>query len=178
MPRRLAPALDCDNLLAAWGELWGLPGLENRLDVSISTRMRTSLGRCAPARGQLRIAAFLLDGPEALLHEVLCHEAAHAAAHEIHGPRIRPHGREWRNLMTAAGFEARARFPAARLDALPPAALRARVLWEHRCPVCHVQQNAGRPVPQWRCVGCRSAGLGGRLEITRTTADNSPRSAL
>jgi predicted SprT family Zn-dependent metalloprotease len=171
LPRRVQPTTpDWPALIAPWAETWGLPGLEHRLEVQVSTRLRTTLGRCVPARGQLRIAAFLLEAPEELLHEVLCHEAAHAAAHERHGPRIRPHGREWRLLMTEAGFTARARFPAESLAALPDAARRARVLWEHRCPTCHVMQRAGRPVKEWRCTRCRSAGLPGRLRITRLTA--------
>ena len=157
-------------LLADWAQLWGVPGLEERLSVQISTRLRTSLGRYSPAQGALRVASYLLDGPQSLLREVLCHEAAHAAVYELHGRTVRPHGREWQALMRKAGFVPRTRIPTAELDRLPLPARRARVLWEHRCPVCQALRVAGRPVRAWRCAACRAAGLSGELVIERVTA--------
>jgi SprT protein len=128
--------------------------------------MRTSLGLCAPKRRELRIARFVVDGPRDLLLEVLCHEAAHAAVYEIHGRRVRPHGREWRGLMKAAGYEPRARLPAGALDGRFGSVV-SRVVWEHRCNVCQAQRQAGRPVREWRCVRCRASGREGSLTITR-----------
>lgn len=152
--------------IAEWYQLWGVPGLEHRLRLSVSTRMFRSLGRCAPHKLQIRIAAFLLDGPEELLEEVLCHEAAHAAAGEIHGKRVRPHGREWRSLMEAAGFPARLRLPLPD-DLERKLERRPRAAWRHRCRVCDLERVAGRPVRQWRCSKCLAAGRSGRLEIQR-----------
>jgi len=160
--------------LARWANLWGVPGLERSLRLQSSTRMRTSLGRCMPARREIRIADYLLDGPHGLLLEVVCHEAAHAAVHALHEPEVRPHGREWRALMRAAGYEGRARFPEARLSVLPTRAQKGRILWEHRCPICQRSRRAGRPMRAWRCVPCRAEGLTGRIVITRRAATTGP----
>jgi len=153
--------------LPRWGALWRVPGLATRVRVVVSPRMRTSLGLCAPARGEIRLARFLLEAPESLLLEVLCHEAAHAAVHVRHGRGVRPHGCEWRALMRSAGYTGRARMPAERLAELPPAARRRRVLWRHRCTGCGRERMAGRPVHDWRCLPCTRAGRSGELTVTR-----------
>jgi predicted SprT family Zn-dependent metalloprotease len=129
--------------------------------------MRTTLGRCHPERAEVRIASFLLDASESLQREVVCHEVAHAAVHELHGRAARPHGREWKVLMRAAGYEPRVRFPAELLAQLPAPARGQRIAWEHRCPVCHAVRLAGRPVRQWRCSRCLGAGLPGEVVIER-----------
>jgi len=128
------------------------------------------LGLCTPAQTRLRIASFLLEAPSSLLNEVLCHEAAHAAVYELHGRHVRPHGSEWKDLMKLAGYIPRVRIPADELEALPPAARRARILWEHRCAVCQVSRMAGRPVRRWRCANCLRRGLSGKLTISRSSA--------
>jgi len=154
-------------LLREWSALWGVPELAGRLDVRFSGRFRTSLGRCTPAKAQIRLAAFLLEGSPALLREALCHEAAHAAAHALHGAGLRPHGDEWRALMRAAGQAPRARLPA---ELLPPLARRPRrvaTLWELHCPVCHMARRVRRRDRRWRCAACRAAGLEGALVATR-----------
>jgi SprT protein len=154
-----------------WAELWGLPGLTESVTVEFSSRFRSSLGLCRPVQGGIRLAAHLANGNGDLLAEVLCHELAHVAAYRLHGRRIRPHGREWKSLVAAAGFEPRARFQTA--DAkFPPRSRKPRARWEHRCPVCHATRVAGRPVRNWRCVKCRRAGLSGKLIITRIPANN------
>lgn len=153
--------------LAKWSQHWGLPELPGRVQIGVSTRMRVSLGRCAPRSGTIRIASFLLAGPEHLLAEVVCHELAHVAAVELHGPRCRPHGREWRALMRAAGHAPRARIPEADLERVLPLQGSTRVVWEHRCPACGARRLAGRPVKQWRCARCHRFGLGGRLVVSR-----------
>lgn len=175
MPPSSAPAPKVEWL--AWARdccsIWGVPGLEAILDIRVSQRMRTSLGRCRASSGEIRIASFLLEAPESLVREVVGHEVAHAAAVELHGSGVRPHGPEWKALMSAAGLEPRVRLPAVDLGRLPARARRARVVWEHRCPVCQMQRLAGRPVRQWRCAACREAGLNGALVITRTTAERA-----
>ena len=150
-------------LLAGWAESWGVPGLDRRLDIAFSGRFRSSLGRCAPAKGEIRLARCLLTGPTELLREALCHEAAHAAVHRLHGPRVRPHGREWRALMRTAKYEPRARLPAHILpDHFPKP-----TLWSHRCPVCQASRIARRRMTRWRCAACRTFGFGGELVIER-----------
>lgn len=158
-------------LLSQWGGIWGLPRIEERLEIRFSPRFRSSLGRCAPASGEIRLAAFLCDGPSDLLQEALCHEAAHAAVHELHGRAAKPHGTEWRELMRAAGFEPRARIPARLLEGVAPRRRQAQGGWLHRCPVCQVSRVARRPVHRWRCAACRNDGLDGRLLVTRVSAD-------
>jgi predicted SprT family Zn-dependent metalloprotease len=163
------PSLWWRESVATWLTLWGVPELERHLTISVSTRLRTSLARCFLARSEIRIASFLVAAPEPLVREVLCHEAAHAAVVALHGRRVRPHGVEWRGLMSVAGFEPRARLREDSL-ALPIRSRRARVLWEHRCPVCQARRLAGRPVKQWRCAACCEVGLPGRLLIQRATS--------
>lgn len=147
--------------LARWASLWRLPGLEHRVSISFSPRMRRCLGRCMPQQGIIRLNPRLVRDPPMLL-EVVCHELAHAAVFELYGRKVRPHGVEWAALMRAAGFEPRVRVH------WPFAGQGAR--FEHRCPVCQASRIGGRRVRQWRCVTCLRAGRGGRLEITRLAA--------
>jgi predicted SprT family Zn-dependent metalloprotease len=168
LSERAAPHLE------RWGALWGVPGLARTLRVVASGRMRTSLGLYRPGRGEIRVARFLLAGPEALLLEVLCHEAAHAVVYARHGRSVRPHGREWRALMEAAGHPGRARLPEARLAELPAAARRQRFLFAHRCPACGRERLAGRPVRGWRCVPCARTGGTGRLVVSRRAMSDAP----
>ncbi len=108
-----------------------------------------------------------MEGPHDLLEEVLCHELAHVAVVQLYGARCRPHGREWRGLMSAAGHTPRARIPAAEFERLVPMHAGTRVMWEHRCPVCQARRVAGRPVREWRCARCRRIGLRGSLVVRR-----------
>lgn len=154
------------HLVESWARTWGLPGFERKLRISFSPRFRRSLGRCNPATREIRLAAFLLTAPPAVLSEALCHEAAHAAVHALNGTEVRPHGAEWRALMQAAGFEPRVKLPAHLLPDVPPRQRRPGKLWNHRCPVCHASRVARCRVPRWRCAACRAAGLEGALVIT------------
>lgn len=154
-------------LLGEWARLWGVPGLEKAVRVELSARLRVSLGRALPARRTIRLAPALLEGPEPLLREVLCHEFAHCAVHEGHGAAARPHGREWRALMQAAGFVPRVRVPR---DELPEALRVAEdggqvQRWVHRCPVCQARRVAARVMRRWRCPRCVALGLGGELVV-------------
>jgi len=153
--------------LVEWAAAWNLPGLERRVRVTFSARFHSSVGRCSPAKGEIRLASFLLAASASALREALCHEAAHAAAYEIHGRGVKPHGAEWRALMRAAGFEPRVSMPASLLPDVLDHPRRATNLWEHRCPVCHASRLARRPVRRWRCASCREAGLKGVLVINR-----------
>jgi len=153
--------------LAKWACAWNLEGLEERVRWTLSSRMRSSLGRYVPRRREIRIACFVVDAPTELLEEVVCHEFAHAAVDEAFGRGCRPHGVEWRRLMLRAGRDPRVRLPATELAGLLPSAGRFRRFWRHRCPVCLAERLAGRPVKTWRCARCISRGLAGRIEIHR-----------
>ena len=109
----------------------------------------------------------LLKAPTSLRVEVLCHELAHVAAYELHGRRCRPHGPEWAALMRAAGFEPCARARLTHDVSALVVAPRRGSQYEHRCPVCQAVRFARRPVRQWRCVACLTAGLDGRLLISK-----------
>ena len=152
------------SMVERWGRLWGLSDLADSVTVEFSRRLRTSLGRCRPASGLVRLAERLQDGDAGLLEEVLCHELAHVAAFRLHGPRIRPHGPEWKALVSDAGFSPRTRLvgEAYGVPPVPP-----RFLYEHRCPVCQARRVARRTVRAWRCAECLVAGLSGELTITR-----------
>jgi predicted SprT family Zn-dependent metalloprotease len=153
--------------LESWGRLWGVPTLAEDVELHLSSRLRTSLGNYRVDRSQLTLAAWLLDGPTALVEHVLCHEAAHAAVHALHGRRVKPHGVEWRIMMVQAGWPARVRVPWSALPASRRVAPHHRGLWEHRCPVCQATRLARTRVTRWRCRSCRNAGRDGRLVIRR-----------
>jgi predicted SprT family Zn-dependent metalloprotease len=152
---------------SAWTAKWGVPGLESRIRIVVSPRMRVSLGLYVARLKEIRIADFLFDGPTSLLQEVVCHEFAHAAVDERFGRRGRPHGHQWRSFMRGAGHEPRVRIPSVELERMIPIAKSRRVAWLHRCPVCRAKRVGGRPVSSWRCVACVSSGLKGRLVIER-----------
>lgn len=147
--------------------LWEVPQLESEVSIRISTRFQSSLGSYRPAHGEIALAAWLLDAPDELLEEVLCHEAAHAAVNFVHGASAKPHGSEWRGFMSAAGVPARVRIPASELPRARQSVLAKRRVWEHRCPVCQATRMAATRVTRWRCRRCREAGLSGELVIER-----------
>jgi hypothetical protein len=92
------------------------------LDLAVSGRMVSSLGRAYLESGRVRVAAALVRSRH--LEELLAHEAAHLVVHWRHG-RVRPHGREWRALLVQAGERARVRLDP--LDVvLPPRRRRRR----------------------------------------------------
>ena len=110
---------DIRRLLDGWCCLWDANDLAAEIRVEISTRMTRSLGRCYPDRKLIRIATFVVEESEELFQEVLCHEAAHLAAYQLHGKSIRPHGREWKALMLMAGYEPHVRYKGAILQPQP-----------------------------------------------------------
>jgi SprT protein len=155
--------------LAAWSTAWGLPELPFRVRIVFSGRLQSSLGRCAPGEGLIRLNPGLLEGPTGVLREVVCHETAHVATWLLYGRRARPHGAEWKELMRRAGYEPRARWAAASV----PAAVRKRssaVVYVHSCPVCRSHWVARRTVAAWRCGACRDAGREGRLTVSKRAA--------
>lgn len=159
-----------DRLAPEWSTTWGVPDLRREVRLELSHRMRSSLGGFYAQGRVIRIADTLLEAPPPLLQEVLCHEAAHAAVEILHGGRARSHGREWRELMRRVGLEPRVHVPGAELGQASQRAARKRWVWRHRCPHCRAERIAGRPVRQWRCRPCQSAGGDGKLKVTRVAA--------
>ena len=162
LPPRLVHALE------RWANLWKLPNLPSRSSIEWSSRLTCSLGRCYPHKGKVRLAASLQSADLELLEEVLCHEMAHLAAHELHGQRIRPHGTEWKTLIKAAGYEPKTRLPVPKSLAKAASPKRNRHDgYFHRCPVCQRTHVARRSMRSWHCCACVDAGLDGILTITR-----------
>ena len=105
----------------AWCAVWGLPELAQRVRIDVSARFTSSLGRAYYRSCSIRLHAQLLEpGRAVLLREVLAHEAAHLAADMLHGSRIRPHGREWRETFRAIGFTPRVTVPLAETGIVMP----------------------------------------------------------
>lgn len=162
VPVAVRTAEDLRPNIAELGAAWSIPGLEDWVHVVFSTRLRTSLGRCLPYRGVIRLHDGLRAAPNDLLREVLCHELAHIASVCLHGRRVRAHGREWADLVRRAGYRPRVQLEVHGL------ALRCRgngTLYVHRCPICRASRIALRPVQAWRCAMCIAKGRSGRLEI-------------
>lgn len=155
--------------VAGWADLWGLPGLERRVSIRFSHRLTSSLGRATPARRSIRLAAALAAGPPAFLAEVLCHELAHVAAWELYGDGIRPHGREWRELVRRAGYRPSTRLtpPPGLLPPRPRRRRRRRYVYDHRCEACGWSRLARAVVRRWRCPPCATAGRPGTLAVWR-----------
>ena len=162
--------------LKQWARLWRCRPLAS-VNCAVNPRLAVSLGRCRPAARAIELNQRLLSHAWRLRREVLCHEAAHFAVSELHGRAAKPHGSEWRELVTLAGFEPTVaisvapRAPGGPSDSGSDPARRTRVVsgyrYQHRCPVCHFTRMARRPVGRWRCAACVGAGLDGVLLIRR-----------
>ena len=151
-----------------WARLWELPALASAVSVAFSRRLRTTLGRSTPATRRVVMNAALLDGADARLLEVLCHELAHVATYLRYGAAARPHGPEWAALVRQAGYPpaTHAAVSTVRRAASAPRPQHYSVV--HTCPVCQTRRFARRPVRRWRCAECVAAGLPGELTVTRT----------
>ena len=157
--------------VADWARLWQIPKLQEKIIIELSQRLRRSLGLARPAAGLIRLNPVLLqDANRDLLEETLCHEAAHVAVHEYHGPNCRAHGPEWRALMVAAGFRPRVKVPADEVNGLWIRTKSPVYQYEHHCPVCRTIYMARHTDRRWRCAFCVQVGREGRLVVTRRRA--------
>ena len=160
-----------DSWLMEWAGVWRVRGLVGRVQVEPGRRLRSSLGRCEPASGKVRIHPALFEPENAeLFREVACHEAAHVATYLLHGRNVRPHGREWKSLIVAAGYPPTARMNPARLSESLQERLQPRVSYRHRCLGCGATRVARRRFKRWRCRTCYEAGLNGKMQIVRLTS--------
>ena len=125
-------------------------------------RLRTTLARYRPGTGRLEISRAASRSRH--LQRILVHELAHAAAVELHGRRVRPHGKEWKALVEAAE-RAGLTDPGRAATRKPTKPTIAR--FTHTCPVCQFARTAKRRVTTWRCPDCRAAGLPGILAIEK-----------
>ena len=149
-------------------KLWNLPrSFIANLSIVFSPKLSRSLARCDLQARELRLNLLLKAVRKTELTEVLVHELAHLAVLELHGPGCRPHGEEWADLMRAAGYEPRAQLKLADLPGLGAKKSKTqKVIYIHRCLICHSERKSRRPMTRWRCADCVAAGLDGRLEIS------------
>lgn len=144
---------------------WDGYGSQTRLTVDFNPRLRTKIARFLPDQNRIEVGPRFVD-LRRHRGEVLVHEFAHAAVRSLHGPRAKPHGKEWQLLMKKAGFKPK---PALRTT-LPVVRRDSNVSTKHylhTCPVCQMQQIARKPVRAWRCRACVNAGLAGDLVVHR-----------
>lgn len=100
-----------------WSELWGCRGLAERVTVRTDRRLRSSIARTSASRLEIRLHPELAEAPEGFTTEVVCHELAHVACHQLHGAGHAPHGAEWRRLVELAGFRPATQMRVPREDA-------------------------------------------------------------
>ena len=151
--------------------------LPSRSSIEWSSRLTRSLGRCYPHKRKVRLAARLQSAELGLLEEVLCHETAHLAAHELHGQGIRPHGAEWKappSPAASAGQASCAPLAMNRERASPYRTASPRQHHPRKSDTtgttsvsCVPTRVARRSMRRWRCRACVDAGLDGILTITR-----------
>src|SRR3954469_25454067 len=87
------------------------PGLQRRLrrlwrvrlagiTIIANPRLRTTLARYRPATARLEVSRAAARSRD--LQCILVHELAHAAAVELYGRKVKPHGEEWKALIQTA----------------------------------------------------------------------------
>jgi len=170
------PVLDaatCQEWLAAWAAAWDVPELPASVRIVFSGRLQSTLGRCSPRDGLIRLNPGLLEGDPDTLREVVCHEAAHVAAWLLHGRRAKAHGSEWKQLMLQAGYAPRVRWAEAAVPDSVRERRRPTVVYVHTCPICRAHWVARRTSSAWRCAACRDAGREGRLTVSRRQPSHS-----
>jgi predicted SprT family Zn-dependent metalloprotease len=158
-----------DRLFSEWCGTWQVPDLPNHVTVKVSSRLSRSIARCYPKKKKIHLHREVPNSPHEFFREVLCHELAHIAVHELNGNGCRPHGREWKELVRKAGFEPRTRLPWNHIK--PDRKQRKKRVYLHQCPICRTHRTAGRPMYRWRCRPCVESGLDGRLLVTRLSKE-------
>lgn len=102
-----------------WCLTWGLSRLPREASIEFDDRLGAALGLCDLRAGRILLSAvLLLPENERLLHETLCHEAAHLVVYLRYGTGVAEHGPEWQETMRKAGYPPRAVIPAGRVPGL------------------------------------------------------------
>ncbi len=116
-----------------------------------------SAGQAWLQQTALRFNRALLEAyPEDFVAQTVPHEVAHLLAHRLCGPGIRPHGREWQQLMTRL-FAIPAKV---RHDYSLPASSRYRFRYRCACRDQHLSATRHNRVlkgAEYRCRSCRQA---------------------
>ena len=155
--------------LKKWSDIWRLPALPQQVTIRFSNRLLYALGRCNSRTGAITLSGVLLqEENRSLLFETLCHEAAHAAAFRLNGRFIKPHGKEWKTLMQAAGYQPKVRVRMELVHGLPERWQSTQRRYEYLCPACGVSHFRRNKNPRLRCRKCYEAGKPGSLVIRKT----------
>lgn len=154
--------------LSKWARTWQTPDLPQFVRVSFSPRLKRSLGRVRPKYGTISLHGKLSGAPRRVLLEILCHEAAHVAAYLLHGPRVTPHGPEWRALVRAVGYQPRTSLKCALLRDAPPSRSAAHKHC-YRCPVCQTDHFVKRRSSKIVCGACFRHGVPVPLRLVWST---------
>ena len=149
-----------------WASLWGVPELLEGMSVQRNCRLKTTVARWIEEKKCLELGPRFF-GLKQHQSDVLCHELAHAAAVQLHGKDISPHGPEWCTLIKAAGYLPSSKLQIARYKTEMSGKRKSSTQYEHRCPVCHAVRYAKRRMISWKCIECVRSGLTGQLEIRR-----------
>ncbi len=124
-----------------------------RLDLTGSTA-----GQAWPQKHLLRFNPVLLRENRAdFLRQTVAHEVAHLLAHDLYGPGIRPHGRQWKSIMmTVFGL------PAQRCHQYDTSRS-SRKEWLYRCqcddkviPLSTVRHNRAQKGTIYLCRCCKA----------------------
>ena len=171
MPTHLEIPESARELLSSLGGIWKIESLENKVTVKFSGRMVRSLGNCRPETALIRLNKVLADTRnENIFREILCHEAAHAAVFLLYGKKCKPHGPEWRALVSAAHYPPRTKIPDNEIHGLLRIGRKNRYLYTHRCMNCGRIYLARKTDHRWRCKNCLGKGLEGILTLVRRVA--------
>ena len=150
-----------------FGRLWSYPALSRTVSTRFSARLTKAWARVNLDSRTITLASSLKEDP-VRLEQVLCHELAHIVAYVLVGRSEGPHGPTWRRLVQEAGHVAVVRLPeTAQVKAGLRSGASNPVQWFlHHCPVCDFSRTARKPMKEWRCADCVSAGLDGCLIVT------------
>ena len=151
--------------ISRWGEVWGVADLPERITITLSTRLKKTLGRVRPMSGVVTLNAKLASVQRSVFLEVLCHEVAHVVAYILHGSQAKPRGPEWRALVSAVGYK-----PSTSMNArwLPDPATEEAHLGKrehYRCSVCQADYFVSRRSSHLYCEACIQNGVTVRLHF-------------
>lgn len=155
------------DLALEWFSVWGSPQIHEQVRVRFSRRMYRSVGRCYPERKLVSLSETTREMCDTQVTQILGHELAHIAAHELFGHGIKPHGEEWRALVERIGYSPSVTFQANLPLGLMPNQVQRHPRYVHRCDICFETRVARRPMLRWHCAACVDNGLAGELRITR-----------
>jgi predicted SprT family Zn-dependent metalloprotease len=166
---------DTEKLVIKFGKVWGMPRLNENLDIEVSYRLKKSFGRCIPSKGLIRLNPILLEDKYSILcEEVICHEAAHYVVFLKNGPNCRPHGKEWKNLLIAAGYVPSVKLKSPRLnnESVAKNIKKSRIHYHHRCLICQGVWIYKKPKRNVICPHCKCGGIISKLTIKTNPQTN------